>query len=72
MKVKANWPVNTGKKLQETGSVFDVSDEQGAVLVAAGAVEDVGRKKNEDAGGKGPEGDGGAGGAGGDPTPPAA
>lgn len=47
MKVKANWPVDTGKKVQPAGAVFDVSPEDALALEAAGAVEIVGRKKAE-------------------------
>lgn len=47
MKVKANWPVDTGKKVHPAGAVFDVSPEDAAALEAAGAVEVLGRKKPE-------------------------
>lgn len=71
MKVKANWPVNTGKKVQDAGSTFDVSEELAEELEKLGAVEVLGRKKaeekTEDGGKKGTDGGGDD-----DPTPPAA
>ncbi|KDP84704.1 hypothetical protein CF70_017965 [Cupriavidus sp. SK-3] len=45
MKVKANWPVDTGKKVHSAGAVFDVSPVDAKALEAAGAVEIVERKK---------------------------
>ncbi|MDR3382307.1 hypothetical protein [Cupriavidus basilensis] len=82
MKVKANWPVNTGKKVQDAGSTFDVSEELAEELEKLGAVEVLGRKKADektDDGSKKAEekaDDGGKKGADGggndDPTPPAA
>ncbi|MES2007941.1 MAG: hypothetical protein V4468_03510 [Pseudomonadota bacterium] len=71
MKVKANWPVNTGKKVQDAGSTFDVSEELAEELEKLGAVEVLGRKKadekTEDGSKKGADGGGDD-----DPTPPAA
>ncbi|MGE8365991.1 hypothetical protein [Cupriavidus sp.] len=60
MKVKANWPVDTGKDLHPTGAEFDVSPKDARALEAAGAVEIVGRKKAETEEPDDPEG-GGAG-----------
>lgn len=71
MKVKANWPVDTGKKVQVAGSTFDVTEELAEELEKLGAVEVLGRKKaeekTEDGGKKGTDGGGDD-----DPTPPAA
>ena len=71
MKVKANWPVDTGKKVHQAGAEFDVSKEEAEALEAGGAVEILGRKKAdekpEDSGKKGTDGGGDD-----DPTPPAA
>ncbi|MCY1263130.1 hypothetical protein D9M68_123990 [compost metagenome] len=45
MKVKANWPVDTGSKVHQAGDKFDLPDEQAEQLEKLGAVEVLGRKK---------------------------
>ncbi|MFS8973863.1 hypothetical protein PO002_05015 [Cupriavidus necator] len=45
MKVKANWPVDTGSKVHQAGDKFDLPDDQAAQLEQLGAVEVLGRKK---------------------------
>lgn len=71
MKVKANWPVDTGSKVHQAGDKFDLPDEQAEQLEKLGAVEILSRKKpvatasdTPPAGGEG--GDGGVKGDGGD------
>ena len=36
MKVRANWPVDTGKKVHQAGAEFDVSKEDAEALEASG------------------------------------
>lgn len=76
MKVKANWPVDTGSKVHPTGDKFDLPDEQAEQLEKLGAVEILSRKKaaakaGEADPGEGETGDGGEGGGAGtgDPQP---
>lgn len=62
MKVKANWQVDTGKKVHAAGAVFDVADEEAKILIACGAVEAVPARRAA----AGSEAQGGAGAGGGD------
>lgn len=48
MKVKANWPVDTGKKVHDTDAEFDLSPVDAKALEALGAVEILSRKKGGD------------------------
>ncbi|CAG2129155.1 hypothetical protein [Cupriavidus numazuensis] len=45
MRVKANWPVDTGNKVHPTGAKFDLPDEEAKQLERLGAVEILGGKK---------------------------
>ncbi|QYY30311.1 hypothetical protein K2O51_23360 [Cupriavidus pinatubonensis] len=69
MKVKANWPVDTGDKVYPTGAKFDVSDDEAEQLERSGAVEILDRKKVAAKDSESESGEGGEGGEGGGTEP---
>ncbi|MCY1253025.1 hypothetical protein D9M68_123080 [compost metagenome] len=52
MKVKANWPVDTGNKVRQAGEEFDLDKDEAEHLERLGAVEILGRKKGADKAGE--------------------